>query len=441
MNNKKILLITPFFAPETHAAVFRVHKLAKYLHRENWEVHVLTVTTNYTYNEDENLIKELEGVTIHRARYIEPSFRGLKMAVGGKDRTFKSMKQQNNANISLNNVSSKSKESSLVNKLYNYLLNNHLKNPDRFWTWENSAIKLGKQIILKESIGTIYTTCLPFTTNKIGIALKKQTNVKWVADFRDPITYAKRMYSDNNRIFLRQKQIQDLTFKYADQITGLSSSYGLIFNDQYEGKYGYKFTFIPTGLDDDYLPKRVVEKENTLLFIGEYLKEYEDKFFKLFKTAIEGLEMQQVPKIIIIGRIEVNKKIVTPYIKKLGIEKLVLFYDHMPQNKLYEFIEKSRFVLLISGRTALWWTNFAKLVDYIALKKEVIAIVPDISEARSELNKANAGVFLNYDKSSINKLREIFSNNIHVKNVNEIYCKRYLASTQVKSFIKVFESL
>ncbi len=441
MKNKKILLITPFFAPETHAAVFRVHKLAKYLHRENWEVHVLTVNINYTYNEDKNLLEELEGITIHRARYIEPSIRGLKMAIGGKDRTFKAMKHQSNTKISLNDVTSKRKEPSLFNKFYDYLLNNHLKNPDRFWTWENAAIKLGKRIILKENIGTIYTTCLPFTTNKIGISLKKQTNINWVADFRDPITYAKRMYSDNNRIYLKQKKIQDLTFKYADQITGLSSSYGLIFHDQYEGKYNDKFTFIPTGLDDDYLPEPVIEKDNTLLFIGEYLKEYEDKFFKLFKRTIEGLDIKQVPKIIIIGRIEVNKKVVTPYIKELGIENLVLFYDHMPQSKLYEFVEKSRFVLLISGSTALWWTNFAKLVDYIALKKEVIAIIPDISEARSELNKANVGVFLNYDELSINKLRDVIESNVTAKNINESYCKRYLASSQVKSFIKVFESL
>ena len=82
---KKILIITPFFAPENALPLFfRTHKLAKYLNRENWEVHVLTVDTNYVYNEDENLLKELEGVTIHRSKYIEPTLRGLRMWLTGK---------------------------------------------------------------------------------------------------------------------------------------------------------------------------------------------------------------------------------------------------------------------------------------------------------------------------------------------------------------------
>jgi len=49
MKNKKVLVITPFFAPESHAAVFRAHKLVKYLKKEGWEPIVLTVDTNYTY--------------------------------------------------------------------------------------------------------------------------------------------------------------------------------------------------------------------------------------------------------------------------------------------------------------------------------------------------------------------------------------------------------
>jgi len=269
--NKKVLVITPFFAPETHAAVFRVHKLVKYLNKMGWEPIVLTTNTNYLYNEDLQLLEELKEVKIYRANYIEPSVRGLKMALGGRDRTFKNVKEEIVAMPGANTAVEKKTKNSLKSKVYNYLIKNHLRNPDRFWTWKRPAIRLAKEVIKKENIQIVYTTCLPFTSNQIGIELKKKTNVKWVADFRDPITYAKRMYSDNYRIFIKQKKIQDLTFKHADQIVGLSSSYGLIFHDQYEGIYNDKFNFIPTGLDDDYIPEKQVEKENTLLFIGEYL--------------------------------------------------------------------------------------------------------------------------------------------------------------------------
>ena len=50
--NKNILIITPFFPPQTHAAVFRAFKLVKYLKRTGWNPIVLTVNRNYLYLED-----------------------------------------------------------------------------------------------------------------------------------------------------------------------------------------------------------------------------------------------------------------------------------------------------------------------------------------------------------------------------------------------------
>ncbi len=44
--------------------------------------------------------------------------------------------------------------------------------------------------------------------------------------------------------------------------------------------------------------------------------------------------------------------------------------------KLYELIVNAKAAVLIPGHTALWWTNFAKMVDYIALQVPVLAMVP-----------------------------------------------------------------
>jgi glycosyltransferase involved in cell wall biosynthesis len=193
-------------------------------------------------------------------------------------------------------------------------------------------------------------------------------NIKWVADFRDPITYGKRFHSSITKIYNIQKSIQDDTFKYADKIVGLSSSYGLIFHDQYAGEYDDKFEFIPTGVDDDYLPEKQVEKDNTLLFVGEYLKEYDDYFFRFYKEAIKGIPENKVPKINIIGNKEINESIALSHVKNLELTNNVTFIDHIPQSELYERIEKSKYVLLINGDKAYWWCIFAKLTDYMALK-------------------------------------------------------------------------
>ena len=92
--NRSVLIVTPFFAPQNHSAMFRAYKLAKYLPQFGWKPIVLTVDTQYLYNEDASLIPDLpQEVEVVRAPYVEPSLRGLRMALGGRDRTFKTMKK------------------------------------------------------------------------------------------------------------------------------------------------------------------------------------------------------------------------------------------------------------------------------------------------------------------------------------------------------------
>lgn len=448
MPNKNILIITPFFAPQTHAAVFRAHKLVKYLKRMGWNPYVITTDKNYNYSENLTLLKELDGIPIYRTKYIEPSIRGLRMALGGADRTYKTLKKQGvfDGKSLINNQkdtsASNTKNKSLPSKIYNQILNRHLKNPDRFWTWRKSTIRQAKKIIAENNINILFTTTFPFTVNEIGIELKKTTSIKWVADFRDPITYGTRFHSNLPKVFNRQKKIQDDTFLYADKIVGTSSAYGLIFHDQYAGEFDHKFEFIPTGIDDDYIPKKENIKDNSLLFVGEYLKEYKDSFFQLYKKAIKNLPKEEIPHIEIIGNKEINTSVALPYIKKLNLEDFVFFYDHMPQKNLYKKIEKSKYVLMINGNKSYWWCVFAKMIDYIALQKQVLAFVPEVSEARKELTKANTATFLKFDeKDSITELRQLLTSPIIAKKPNKNYCNRYLASSQVKAFINIFNQL
>lgn len=440
MQNKNILIITPFFAPESHAAVYRAHKLVKYLKKEGWNPIVLTVDKNYVYNEDDSLLEDLKDVSIYRTKYIEPSLRGLYMWITGKDRTFKTLKKQGYYNNIFGNndlaTDSKNTKFSFKQKVYNYLLNNYLNVPDRFWTWERGAINEGNKLIKKHDIKFIYTTSLPFTTFKIGSALKKKNDVKWIADYRDPIMYSLRNHSNIPHVFKKQKQIDLNALEEADVVTGLSSSYKLIYHDLYAGKYDHKINFIPTGVDDDYLPTEKIESSNEILYVGEFLKDYGSLFFKYLNTFIElNPEKKSNFKIRFIGNILINKKAIAEVELSANIKELILFEDHLTQIQLYKRIKASKAVLLIPGYNSHWWTNFAKMVDYIALQKHVLAIVPNPSEARKELTNANLGLFLDSEQEALEYLSNLFNDNNMLP--NESYCKKYLASAQVKSFINI----
>ncbi|MCV2886691.1 hypothetical protein OE749_18525 [Aestuariibacter sp. AA17] len=453
-NTKKILLITPYFAPQSHAAMFRVYKLAKYLPEHGYEVHVLTVDTNYLYNEDPSLMAGLpESVKVHTARYIEPSLRGLRMAIGGQDRTFYALKlkqtSKNNAAVSQQliqdgNDSNKKRESNKGGKVaaFKRFMSDR---PDRLWTWYRPALKQAKHLIETHRISLIYTTSAPYTTLKMGKALQASCGVKWVADFRDPLGYGPRFSSPRLKAQREEQRLVKEAMQSADHIVGLAQSYHYIFKDLYAVD-SQKMRFIPTGADDQYMQYRnndnTVQKPHalSLIFIGEFLDEYDsDYIFQLISAYAAESDAGVVLRII--GREEVNRPRVEQLlssVERTSSKFTIEFIDHLPQHVLYQYIEQADAGILIPGES-LWFTNFAKLVDYLAFKKPVLADVAKISEARSALAEAGLGLFLTGDMDKDKSLLTSVTTREYGKAVNHEYCRQYLASSQVSAFVDVFD--
>ena len=64
----------------------------------------------------------------------------------------------------------------------------HLFIPDPRKGWNSRAIHKGLDLIRSEKIDLVITTSPPHSSQLIGMELKKQTSVRWIADFRDPWT-------------------------------------------------------------------------------------------------------------------------------------------------------------------------------------------------------------------------------------------------------------
>lgn len=444
MDKIPILIIAPFFAPQSHAAMFRVHKLVKYLPEYGYKPIVITTDINYNYNEDLTLLDELPSdVEIHRVKYREPTMRGLRMFFGGKDRTFKAMKKTFNVDpfVKYGTNDNKGKKKNFLRKIYSNIQHFFLTIPDAYWTWVHPASKEAKLLIKKYDIKLFYTSANPDSVLKIGLNLKDEYDIKWISDYRDPVGYGDRY----NRANSLAKKIDQLWIKNsmreADVITGLSSAYQKIFQDLYAVPEK-KYYFIPTGLDEKYVVKsESMGGTRYLLFIGEFQTKYDDYLFKIISKSIDQNLIIEKFKIKFIGRKEINEpivtKLLTPYI---SLQNICEFIDHMPQIELYEKIQNAHACILISGGENFWWCNFAKMVDYIALKKSVLAHVSDPSEARSELDKSGLGVFLEGDESEDVKIFSTFMNSKNSTGENEYY-KKYLASSQVKEFSKIFNNL
>ena len=441
---KPILIITPYFAPQTHAAMFRVHKLVKYLPQHGYKPIVLTTDINYLYNENSELLKELpECVEIIRSRHIEPSLRGLRMALGGKDRTFVATKKNSDTSIKILSPLIEQKSGLVKRALsswYSSTVRFFYNIPDAHWTWTMASQKTAEKLIRDHNIKLLYTTANPYSHLGLAASLKEKFDLKWLADFRDPCGYGRKHSPLNNFGRGIQDKILSRVMKDADIVTGLAETYGLIFADYY-GLPGSKYQFIPTGLDDDYLPKKKNEQfSKHILFVGEVMPEQGDYIFQVLKRLRENGEDFFLS---FIGRAEINKPIIDRLVNAIPDWPLTInFIDHIPQKELYENLISAKAVILAPGSSNYWWNNFAKMVDYIALRVPVIADVPVLSEARKELERAELGFFLERDsvEQDADRLHQWLKTIDRTNSGNE-YWKRYLASSQVSDFARLFDKL
>lgn len=442
-----ILIITPFFAPQTHAAMFRVHKLVKYLPDYGYRPIVLTTDINYLYNNNEDLLAELpDCVEIIRTRHIEPSLRGIRMAFGGRDRTFSTIKSYQKTsfiNEDLLDRPSSNKFKNIASIAYSSILKYLNSIPDAHWTWALASHSVAEDLVKKYDIKLMYTTANPYSHLGLAIKLKDKLGLQWLADFRDPCGYGYKNSVENYPGKILEQRLLRNTFLKADKVTGSAEAYSYIFSDLYNLDCK-KYTFIPTGLDDAYLPKFGVENKkyiDSIVFSGEVMPEQGVYIFEVIKE----LSIYNNIKLILIGRSEINRPIIDSLINKIvdwNVE--VEYIDYLPQQELYNILQSAKACILAPGAHHYWWTSFAKLVDYIALGIPVIADVPKLSEARKELTKAGLGFFL--ERNSLEedalRLQEWLENNDRdVDDSCADYRNRYLASSQTKAFATLFDEI
>jgi glycosyltransferase involved in cell wall biosynthesis len=439
---RSVLIVTPFFAPQNHSAVFRAYKLAKYLPRFGWKPIVLTVQTQYQFSEDEQLLADLPPeVEIVRTSYIEPTLRGLRMALGGEDSTFAATRSRTKG---LSQISVARDQPSMARNVYRSFLEKWFQAPDEYWTWAKTAIRAGKKILRDREINLVFTTAPPFSSLLVGEALQK-AGAAWVADFRDPLAYTLRLSSRSSRVYWQQRKIVRDTLRNAEAVTVAASCFSSIYFDMF-GQQRVEPVFIPTGMDEDIVPREPgndVRPHPYLLFAGEYLSDYDCTFLESFANALKRPDVRQTgTKLLVVGTLELNHSRMMPLIDKFDLHDHVEFLDQQPQREVYKLLAAARAGVLIPGSRAYWWTTFAKMTDYIGMRKRVVAIVPDPSEARTALNRTGLGIFLDgTSEERSGTLAQFLLGESPTVTTNETECERYTARRQVQSFAELFETV
>lgn len=399
--SNKVLIITYYWPPAGGPGVQRWLKFVKYLPDYNIEpIIYCPKNPNYAII-DQGLVHEVpKGITVIKQSIKEPY----------KFANFLSRKSSKSISSGL--IPKKDKQS-LLEKFLLYIRGNYFI-PDGRKAWVKPSVTFLSEYIQKNNIETIITTGPPHSLHLIGMHLKQEIGVKWLADFRDPWTtigYHKALKltktSQKKHMYLEQKVLNT-----ADQILVTSE----VTKKEFQLKTENPIEVITNGYDTHYVPKPVKDLKFSIAHIGSLLSERNPKLlWKSLKELIkENKAFKEAFQLNLIGVVsdEVLKSIYENDLKE--VVNLMGYVDHKEAIKLQM---QSRVLLLIEIDSEDTKAIIpGKLFEYMVAESPILAIGPKGSDIEQIIKSTNTGCYFTYDqihdiKSQILAYFEAYKNN------------------------------
>ena len=380
---KKILIFSYYWPPAGGSGVQRWMYFAKYLKQLGYEPIIITVDeTKASYPViDSSLIKETNDIRVIKTSTREP-LRWYSILISGD--TKKGIPQ------------GEVKTSNLFEKLLAFIRGNYFI-PDARKGWIPFAVKEAKKILKAERIEKLITTGPPHSTHLVGLKLKKQFDLYWWADFRDPWTdifYNTSFFRSAKTISKDQALEKEVLQKADGVITTLAGK----FHQQLKDKAPKQnFSVIPNGYDSELMKNIKVKAKKVdfhIVYTGlltqnqdyEMLLKVIDKYSKTLKIHFS-----------LAGNIHIDiiKKI-TDELPNAIVEYLgyITHYNAIALMKsadlLLNFVFKGAEHQMISG----------KLLEYIATEVPILSIGNPKSEAGLFLNKGSHSWMVEKDNKS-----------------------------------------
>ncbi|MDN3676564.1 glycosyltransferase family 4 protein [Flavobacterium paronense] len=380
---KKLLIITYYWPPAGGPGVQRWLKFVKYLSDFNIQP-IVYIPENPTYPIiDKGLESEVsEKAIILKNKIFEPY--GL-ASFFGKNKTKK---------ISSGIIPNKKKQSFLEKTLL--WVRGNLFIPDARFLWVKPSVKYLKKYIEENHIDTIVTSGPPHSLHLIGLQLKKDLNVKWFADFRDPWTtigYHKALklssYAEK-----KHKALEKEVLTSADTIIVTSKTT----KTEFEAITSKPIEVITNGYDIEKIEKQTLDEKFTLAHIGSFLSERNPKILwqALQELVSESADFKNDFRLKLIGA---TSQEVLDTIASFQLNDYVQNLGYVSHQEAVEHQRKSQVLLLIEINSKATKSIIpGKLFEYMVSERPIIAIGPEGSDFAEIIITTNTGVFFTYDE-------------------------------------------
>ncbi|MGY5850871.1 glycosyltransferase family 4 protein [Salegentibacter sp. F14] len=394
---KKVLIITYYWPPAGGPGVQRWLKFVKYLREFGIEPVVFTPRNpNYPIC-DENLESEVpENLQIIKQPIIEP------YRLAG----FFSKKQT--ATIS-SGIIEEEENQGWLQRLMLYIRGNFFI-PDARKFWIKPSVNYLLKFLKSENIDTVVTTGPPHSVHLIGLALKKELSIQWIADFRDPWTqigyHSKlKLSKDAQR---KHKEYEQQVLKTADKIIVTSHTT----RAEFISKTQKPVHLITNGYDKVNFSQPIIPDEKfSFSHIGSLLSGRNPRIlWESFRELMEeDAEFERSFQLRLVGKVSPE---VLRSIKENNLEKYLELVPYVSHREALIFQRQSQVLLLLEiDSSETRGIIPGKLFEYLNAERPILAIGPDLWDVQKILEETGAGKAYSYSDKELVKiqLKKLFS--------------------------------
>lgn len=289
------------------------------------------------------------------------------------------------------------KDPSFLERILLYIRGNYFI-PDARVGWVKPSISYLKEYLSSNPVDVIITTGPPHSLHLIGLSLKKQLNINWIADFRDPWTtihyYQSLRLTRSSQ--LKHKKLESEILKNADAIVVTSPTT----KKEFERITEKDITVITNGYDINEAVISTLDDKFSCAHIGSLLSDRNPKI--LWKVLSEISE--EIPsfksdlKLVFAG--VVSDEVIS-VISSYGLGDNVKLMGYVSHDDAIQLQYNAQLLLLVEiDRIETRAIIPAKLFEYLKAKRPILALGPKGSDISGLISETESGSFYTYQEES-----------------------------------------
>ena len=385
---KKVLIVTYYWPPAGGPGVQRWLKFAKYLPQNEIEPIVYVPKNPHYPLKDASLETEIPSeIKVLKNGIFEPY-------------AFAEIFSKKDTAMISSGIIPKEQKQGFLQKLMLFIRGNFFI-PDARMFWIKPSVKFLSEYLKENSINTIITTGPPHSMHLIGLKLKKEIGVKWIADFRDPWTqigyHSKLKLLSSSRKKHEKRELEVL--QNADKI--ITTSFTT--REEFLKKTSQPVEVITNGYDFEEVEKLPLDEKFTLSHIGSLLsgRNPENLWKALAELITEKEDFAADFQLNLIGAVG---EPVLESINNNGLKKYVFRKSYVSHKEALQLQRSSQLLLLIEiDREETKGIIPGKLFEYMVSERPILAVGPEGADIQKIIKQTNTGNYFLYSQKGETK--------------------------------------